>query len=119
MAPTVGHLGVDALVGVEFDVPQHVAFGVDAVGHALFFVLVGVEHGAVHRDAEEVTQRLHAGVRRGGQILELDVVLALRRHGGQEIDDVLMALPPQQLRHAGGTPGGIGQRRQGCRVRVA
>ncbi len=97
LAPAPGGARLDTAVLVELDVPEHTAFGVDAVGHPCLLLFVRIGHVLVIVDPQERARPSHLAFGVADEILEAHPVLALIGDVRQESGHVAMAHQPDQL----------------------
>src|SRR5262245_55311320 len=69
----------------------------DAINHAFALTLIGRRHLALICEAEKLANSAQHCLGLFDQLLELHLILALSRHGGQKLQNVLLTYQPDQL----------------------
>src|SRR5215467_6682560 len=69
----------------------------DAVNHAFGLTLIGRSHLALICEAEKLANSAQHCLGLFDQLLEVHLILALSRHGGEKLENVLLTNQPDQL----------------------
>jgi hypothetical protein len=82
---------------MKLHVAEHSRFGVDAIGHPLRTILVGLQHVRVKFHAEEVAHLLETLARAIHQIFKLQLILPANGYVLKELENFLMTDCPDHL----------------------